>query len=45
MTADRWQQIKTLFDRALEREAETRLGFVRGECGDDDELRDRKSVV
>ena len=39
MTADRWQQIKTLFDRALEREAETRLGFVRGECGDDDELR------
>ncbi len=39
MTADRWQQIKTLFDRALEREAETRLGFVRAECGDDDELR------
>ena len=39
MTSDRWQQIKALFDRALEREAETRLGFVRGECGDDDELR------
>ncbi len=38
MTADRWQQIKTLFDRALEREAETRLDFVRAESRDDEEL-------
>ena len=39
MTPDRWQQIKALFNRALECEAETRLGFVRAECGEDDELR------
>ena len=38
MTADRWQQIKSLFDRALERDEATRLNFVRAECGDDNDL-------
>ena len=39
MTAERWQQIKALFDRALERDSATRLAFVRSESGDDDDLR------
>ena len=38
MTAERWQQIKALFDRALERDAGTRPDFVRAECGGDEEL-------
>ena len=39
MTPDRWQQIKALFDRALDHEPDTRLSFVRSHCDGDDGLR------
>ena len=38
MTADRWQQIKSLFDRALELDAASRRDFVRSQCGPDADL-------
>ncbi len=38
MTPDRWQQIKALFDRALDHEPDRRLSFVRAQCGGDEEL-------
>jgi serine/threonine protein kinase len=39
MTPERWQQVKEIFDRAVERDPASRIPFIRECCGDDDELR------
>jgi eukaryotic-like serine/threonine-protein kinase len=39
VTPERWQQIKYIFDRAVECDAASRPGFLREQCGDDEELR------
>ena len=39
MTPERWQQVKDIFDRAVERDPASRIAFVRDCCGNDDELR------
>ena len=39
MTPERWQQVKGIFDRAVERDPISRAGFVRDCCGNDEELR------
>lgn len=39
MTPERWQQIKDIFDRAVECAPESRIAFLREHCGDDEELR------
>src|SRR5262245_51551801 len=39
MTPERWQQVKTLLERALEREAKERAAFLDAACADDAELR------
>lgn len=39
MTPERWQQVKTLFDQALELGADERTSFLIEACGDDDELK------
>jgi hypothetical protein len=38
MTAERWQQIKTIFDSAVECDPAARAEFVRERCGGDAEL-------
>src|SRR2546421_12027891 len=35
MTAERWQQVKAIFDRAVECDPATRAEFVRTACGQD----------
>jgi eukaryotic-like serine/threonine-protein kinase len=39
MTPERWQQVKDIFDRAVERAPASRIAFIRECCGTDDELR------
>jgi hypothetical protein len=39
MTPERWQQVKDIFDRAVERDPASRLAFIREHCGTDEELR------
>jgi hypothetical protein len=39
MTPERWQQVKDIFDRAVERSPASRIAFIRECCGSDDELR------
>ena len=39
MTPERWQQVKDIFDRAVERAPASRIAFIRECCGSDDELR------
>jgi serine/threonine protein kinase/TolB-like protein len=38
MTAERWQQIKTIFDSAVECEPSARAEFLRQHCGSDEDL-------
>jgi eukaryotic-like serine/threonine-protein kinase len=39
MTAERWQQVKTIFQRAAECDPAARTAFLRESCGDDADLR------
>src|ERR1051325_4508398 len=39
MTAERWEQVKQLFQAALERGPMERSAFLKSACGDDEELR------
>ena len=39
MTPERWQQVKDIFDRAVECGPASRLAYVRERCGEDEELR------
>ena len=39
MTPERWQQVKDIFDRAVECDPASRMAFIRERCGDDEELR------
>lgn len=39
MTPERWQQVKALFDQALEREPSEQQAFLAGACGGDVDLR------
>src|SRR6184192_1183339 len=39
MTAERWQQVKAIFDRAVECDPPAREEFIRASCGNDEELR------
>src|SRR5687767_13236972 len=39
MTPERWQQVKTLFHRALERDPPERAGFIADRCAGDPDLR------
>ena len=39
MTPERWQQVETLFHRALERQSAEREAFLREQCGNDSDLR------
>jgi len=39
MTPERWQQVKELFNSALEREQSQRSSFLAEACGDDEYLR------
>src|SRR3989475_9653544 len=38
MKPDRWQQVEELYHAALARPSESRAGFLRSGCGDDEEL-------
>jgi serine/threonine-protein kinase len=38
MNAERWQQVKAIFHRAVEFDPEARAEFLRESCGDDQEL-------
>ena len=38
MTAKRWQQVKAIFDRAIECNPDARVEFIRESCGSDHEL-------
>ncbi|HWN41235.1 MAG TPA: serine/threonine-protein kinase [Thermoanaerobaculia bacterium] len=40
MTSDRWQEVKTMLERVLEKEPAQRFAFLEAECGDDGELRE-----
>ncbi len=40
MTSDRWQEVKTILERVLEKEPAQRFAFLEAECGDDRELRE-----
>ena len=40
MTPERWQQVKDVFERTIEREPAERRAFVDDACAGDDELRD-----
>src|SRR5688572_27191722 len=39
ITPERWEQVKGVFDEALEREPSQRPGFVAAACQDDEDLR------
>ena len=39
MTPERWQQVKEIFDGAVECGPASRVAFLRERCGDDEELR------
>jgi serine/threonine-protein kinase len=39
MTPERWQQVKNIFDGAVESRPASRMAYIRDRCGDDDELR------
>jgi serine/threonine protein kinase len=39
MTPERWQQVKDIFDRAVECDAASRTAYVREHCAEDEELR------
>jgi hypothetical protein len=39
MTAERWQQVKTIFDGAVECDSAARAEFLRQSCGSDEEMR------
>src|SRR5215467_9694085 len=39
MIPERWQQVKEIFDRAVECDPASRVAYVRDRCGDDEELR------
>ncbi|HVE60108.1 MAG TPA: protein kinase [Pyrinomonadaceae bacterium] len=38
MDLERWKKIEDIFQAALDREADERAGFIRAECGGDNEL-------
>jgi serine/threonine protein kinase/TolB-like protein/tetratricopeptide (TPR) repeat protein len=38
MTDQRWQQVKAIFDRAIDCNSDARVEFIRESCGDDQEL-------
>ena len=38
MTPERWQQIKQIFQSALERPADERAAFIRSQCDGDETL-------
>ena len=38
MTPERWQQVKAIFDQAVDREPASRAAFLRERCGNDEEL-------
>ena len=38
MTAQRWQQVKAIFDRAVECNSDAREEVIRESCGNDPEL-------
>src|ERR1039457_179532 len=38
MTPERWQQVKAIFDQAVDREPAARAAFLRERCGNDEEL-------
>jgi hypothetical protein len=40
MTPEQWQCVKSLFEAALERDENQRVGFVARSCPDDPEVRD-----
>ena len=39
MTPERWQQVKDVFDRAVECNPASRVEYLRELCGDDVQLR------
>jgi serine/threonine protein kinase len=39
MTPERWQQVKDIFDRAVECGPASRMAYIREHCGEDEELR------
>lgn len=39
MTPERWSQIEDMFQAALDHSPDERAGFLRAECGDDEDLR------
>ena len=38
MTPERWQQVKQIFQSAIERPADERAAFIRSECDGDESL-------
>jgi len=45
MNAERWQEVKRLFDAALEREPAGRQAFLESACGGDDSLRSEVNAL
>ena len=39
MTPERWQQVKAIFDGAVECSSASRIAYIRERCGKDEELR------
>jgi serine/threonine protein kinase len=39
MTPERWRQVRSIFDQAVECELASRAGLIRQRCGDDEELK------
>lgn len=39
MTPERWQQVKAIFDGAVECSSSSRMAYIRERCGNDEELR------
>ncbi len=45
MTPERWQQVKAVFQQALERDTGERTAFLAQACGDDDALRSEVTLL
>ena len=45
MTPERWQQVKTIFQQALERDSNERSTFVAQACGSDEALRSEVTLL
>jgi hypothetical protein len=44
VTPERWQQVKDIFDEAVERRSASRMAYIRDRCGEDDELRQGRQM-